>query len=47
MIVYSSALEWVPIGNQKETFKDCPVRPVHENIIIAKLRENQVKIVGL
>jgi len=40
-IVYSGAMEWVPIGKQAETFKDSPIRPVHDGIIIAKLRENQ------
>eukprot|EP00163_Fabomonas_tropica_P008286 TRINITY_DN178_c2_g1_i1.p1 TRINITY_DN178_c2_g1~~TRINITY_DN178_c2_g1_i1.p1 ORF type:complete len:365 (+),score=77.54 TRINITY_DN178_c2_g1_i1:233-1327(+) len=37
--VYSSSLEWVPIGNQAETLGQ--VRPVHEDILIAKLRPGQ------
>lgn len=39
--VYSSALEWIPIGKQAEIYKDNPIRPVHDNIIIAKLRPGQ------
>jgi DNA-directed RNA polymerase I and III subunit RPAC1 len=37
--VYSSDLKWVPIGSQKERFND--VRPLHEDILIAKLRPGQ------
>jgi len=40
-IVYADQLEWVPIGNQAELFKDNPPRPVHDKVIIAKLRGNQ------
>jgi len=40
-IVYSDQLQWVPIGKQAEMFKDNPPRPVHDKIIIAKLRGNQ------
>jgi DNA-directed RNA polymerase I and III subunit RPAC1 len=39
--VYSSALKWVPQGSQAETFKDAPIRPVHDDIILAKLRPGQ------
>mmetsp|Transcript_35 Transcript_35/g.35 ORF Transcript_35/g.35 Transcript_35/m.35 type:complete len:404 (+) Transcript_35:104-1315(+) len=39
--VYSSDLEWVPQGDQEERFKD-GIRPVHEDILLAKLRPGQV-----
>jgi DNA-directed RNA polymerase I and III subunit RPAC1 len=34
--VYSSHLQWVPIGNQKARFGS--IRPLYEDILIAKLR---------
>ncbi|RLN66419.1 hypothetical protein BBJ28_00016536 [Nothophytophthora sp. Chile5] len=37
--VYSRDLEWVPQGNQEERFG--AIRPVHEDILIAKLRPGQ------
>jgi DNA-directed RNA polymerase I and III subunit RPAC1 len=37
--IYSSDLEWVPQGNQEERFGS--IRPVHEDILIAKLRPGQ------
>lgn len=37
--VYSRDLEWVPQGNQEERFG--LIRPVHEDILIAKLRPGQ------
>lgn len=37
--VYSGDLEWIPLGNQKGKYHS-PV-PVHDNILLAKLRENQ------
>lgn len=43
-VVYSKDLKWVPIGKQAEFFKDNPIRPVHDDIIIAKLRPGQVSI---
>lgn len=39
--IYSRDLEWIPMGNQKTTFEKEPLRPVHDDIIINKLRENQ------
>lgn len=39
--VYTSDLEWEPMSGQEELFKDKPVKPLHDNILIAKLRENQ------
>ena len=32
-------MEWQPFGRQKENLKE--VKPVHDKILIAKLRENQ------
>ncbi|KAI7907445.1 DNA-directed RNA polymerase [Cokeromyces recurvatus] len=39
--VYSSDLIWEPKGNQEEKFKNNPPRPVHDDIVIAKLRPGQ------
>lgn len=37
--VYSGDLEWIPVGDQKERLGD--VRPLHDDILIAKLRPGQ------
>lgn len=37
--VYSKDLTWVPQGDQKDRFED--IRPVHDDILIAKLRPGQ------
>lgn len=34
--VYTSALRWVPLGNQESLFID-PIKPVHDDILLAKL----------
>lgn len=39
--IYSKDLVWNPIGNQKQIYENKPLAPVHDNIIINKLRENQ------
>lgn len=39
--VYSSDMKWVPIGKQAEKFKNTPIRPVYEDILLAKLRPGQ------
>lgn len=39
--VYSSDLEWVPQGDQEDRFVNS-IRPVHEDILLAKLRPGQV-----
>ncbi|KAI9477743.1 MAG: DNA-directed RNA polymerase [Benjaminiella poitrasii] len=39
--VYSGDLVWEPKGNQEEKFGDNPPRPVHDDIVIAKLRPGQ------
>ncbi|GIQ88335.1 hypothetical protein KIPB_010561 [Kipferlia bialata] len=38
--VHSSQLEWLPIGDQPTRFPDS-IRPVHEDIVIAKLAPGQ------
>lgn len=40
--VFSSDLKWEPLSGQRDQFKDKPVKPLYDKIIIAKLRENQV-----
>lgn len=40
-VVYSSDLRWVPQGGQKEKFVDKPVAPVHDDIVVAKLKPGQ------
>jgi DNA-directed RNA polymerases I and III subunit RPAC1 len=37
--IYSSDLTWVPQGDQEETLP--PVRPIHDDILVAKLRPGQ------
>jgi len=37
--VYSGDLEWIPQGDQKERLGD--VRPLHDDILIAKMRPGQ------
>eukprot|EP00128_Syssomonas_multiformis_P006627 Colp12_sorted_trinity150504_noHs@34397 len=39
--VYSGDLVWEPQGEQEELFADDPIRPVHNDILIAKLRPGQ------
>ncbi|CAO3598049.1 unnamed protein product [Absidia cylindrospora] len=39
--VYSGDLVWEPKGDQAEKFADEPIRPVHDDILIAKLRPGQ------
>ena len=39
--VLSSHLEWIPQGDQGERFGDTPIRPVHPDILVAKLRPGQ------
>ena len=39
--VTSADLEWIPQGDQSERFRDDPIRPVHDDILIAKLRPGQ------
>jgi DNA-directed RNA polymerase I and III subunit RPAC1 len=39
--VYSKKLTWEPIGEQATLFADDPPRPVHDDILIAKLAPGQ------
>ena len=39
--VTSADLEWIAQGDQDERFADCPIRPVHDDILIARLRPGQ------
>ena len=39
--VYSSDMKWIPIGKQAEKFKNTPIRPVYEDILISKMRPGQ------
>jgi DNA-directed RNA polymerase I and III subunit RPAC1 len=40
--VYSGQLEWVPIGNQKQNFKDeAKIKPVFDDILLAKLNPGE------
>jgi len=39
--VTTADLVWVPQGNQAELFRDQPLRPVHQDILISKLRPGQ------
>ena len=40
-IVYSSDLKWIKQGSQEERLKGVEPRPVHEDIVLAKLRPGQ------
>ncbi|MBN3297068.1 DNA-directed RNA polymerases I and III subunit RPAC1 [Amia ocellicauda] len=40
-MVYSRDMEWIPIGNQADLFTDAKIGPVHDDILIAKLRPGQ------
>ncbi|OMJ08604.1 DNA-directed RNA polymerases I and III subunit RPAC1 [Smittium culicis] len=39
--VYSSHLKWDPKGDQAERFASSPIKPVHDDILLAKLRPGQ------
>ncbi|KAK3595011.1 hypothetical protein CHS0354_003739 [Potamilus streckersoni] len=39
--VTTKHLKWIPIGNQSQIFKEGDIRPVHDDILIAKLRPGQ------
>lgn len=36
--IYSSQIKWVPIGNQKQRFKEKDIEPIHDDILITKMR---------
>ncbi|CAH1792168.1 unnamed protein product, partial [Owenia fusiformis] len=39
--VYTSHMKWIPIGQQTEMFKEGDIKPVLDDILIAKLRPGQ------
>jgi len=39
--VYSGDIQWQPFGNQAERFRARPIRPVHDDILLCKMRPNQ------
>ncbi|KAJ3214618.1 DNA-directed RNA polymerases I and III subunit RPAC1 [Dinochytrium kinnereticum] len=39
--VYSRDLKWVPEGDQEERFANSPIKPVHDDILLVKLRPGQ------
>ncbi|XP_064623253.1 DNA-directed RNA polymerases I and III subunit RPAC1-like [Lineus longissimus] len=39
--VYTRHMKWVPMGNQTDLFKEGEIRPVEDDILIAKLRPGQ------
>ena len=39
--VLSNLIEWVPIENQNEKYKHNKIRVVHDDILVAKLRQGQ------
>lgn len=41
MMIYSRELKWKPIGDQKTTFELEPIKPVDDDILIAKLAPSQ------
>ncbi|CAH1974398.1 unnamed protein product [Acanthoscelides obtectus] len=48
--VFSKHIKWIPIGNQKEAFKDKDVGPIHDDILIAKMRpghELDLKLIAI
>lgn len=36
--VYSKHIKWQPIGNQAELYKEADIGPIHDDILIAKMR---------
>ncbi|CAG9839960.1 unnamed protein product [Diabrotica balteata] len=48
--VYSKHIKWIPVGNQKERFKEADVGPIETDILIAKMRpghELDLKLVAV
>ncbi|KAJ2827609.1 DNA-directed RNA polymerase core subunit rpc40, partial [Coemansia erecta] len=40
--IYSNQIEWDPKGDQGQRFADSPIVPIHDDILITKLRPGQV-----
>ncbi|KAI8855138.1 DNA-directed RNA polymerase [Chytridium lagenaria] len=45
--VYSKDLKWIPEGDQEERFALTPIKPVHDDILLVKLRPGQQIIMDL
>src|SRR5277367_5069625 len=43
ILVYSRDIQWIPKGKQSVWFEHTPIKSVHDNILIAKLRPGQVE----
>jgi DNA-directed RNA polymerase I and III subunit RPAC1 len=41
-LVFSSDIKWIPQGDQLEKFGENGIKPVLDDILIVKLRPNQV-----
>lgn len=41
ILVYSKSLKWIPQGSQQELFRESPISPCHEDILLVKLRPGQ------
>ena len=39
--ILTNKLKWIPLGDQARKFKDSPIKPVHDDILIAKMRPGQ------
>lgn len=37
-LVYSKHIKWTPVGKQSEIHKKSDIKPIHSDILIAKLR---------
>ena len=42
ILVFSSDIKWIPQGDQLEKFGENGIKPVLDDILIVKLRPNQV-----
>lgn len=38
LLVYAQDIKWIPIGNQAELHKEKDIRPIDDDILIAKMR---------
>lgn len=50
VVVYSKHIKWVPMGSQKERFKEVDVGPIDSDILITKMRpghELDLKLVAI
>lgn len=50
ILVYSKDIKWIPLGNQAEIHKAQDIEPIHDDILVAKLRpghELDLKLVAV